>query len=238
MHDNKRLIEDFYASFGRRDAEGMIACYAPDVVFSDPVFPHLVGEEAFSMWRMLAERAADLRVEASGIEADETTGRAHWDAYYTFSATGCFVHNVVDARFEIKNGKIVKHTDSFDLRRWASQALGLKGERAKGMWRMLCERGKDLVVEYRDVAPDGSKAHWEAHYTFSTTGRKVHNIIDAAFEFRDGKIVKHTDSFDLYRWTRLALGPVGTLLGWTPLLQGKLRKTAASGLDQFLERKS
>ena len=39
-------------------------------------------------------------------------------------------------------------------------------------------------------------AHWEADYTFSATKRKVHNVVDARFELRDGLIVKHTDVFD------------------------------------------
>lgn len=128
MHPNAKTIETFYTCFGRRDAEGMVALYAPDVEFSDPVFTRLVGEEAFAMWRMLAERAKDLRVEASGIDADDTTGRAHWEAYYTFSQTGGKVHNRIDASFVFRDGKIAKHTDSFDLRAWASMALGLKGK--------------------------------------------------------------------------------------------------------------
>ena len=128
MHPNAQLITDFYAAFGRRDAEGMVACYAPDVVFSDPVFPNLRGDEARAMWRMLCERGQDLRVEASGIEADDRAGKAHWDAWYTFSATGQKVHNIIDARFEFANGKIARHTDTFDLRRWAGMALGMKGK--------------------------------------------------------------------------------------------------------------
>jgi ketosteroid isomerase-like protein len=128
VHANAQTIEKFYTCFGRRDAEGMIACYAPDVVFSDPVFPSLKGEEAFAMWRMLAGRAADLRVEASGIEADDASGRAHWEAYYTFSQTGNAVHNRIDATFAFRDGRIVRHTDRFDLRAWAAMALGLKGK--------------------------------------------------------------------------------------------------------------
>jgi hypothetical protein len=80
------------------------------------------------MWRMLTGRAADLRVEASAVEADDTTGRAHWDAWYTFSATGNKVWNRIDARFVFKDGKIVEHTDTFDLRKWAGMALGWKGK--------------------------------------------------------------------------------------------------------------
>lgn len=128
MHPNAQTIESFYAAFGRRDAEGMAAAYAPDVEFSDPVFPHLRGDEARGMWRMLAGRAKDLRIEASAISADDTTGRAHWDAFYTFSQTGRSVHNRVDASFVFKDGKIVKHTDAFDLHAWAGMALGIPGK--------------------------------------------------------------------------------------------------------------
>lgn len=128
MHPNEALLRDFYAAFGRRDAEGMIACYAPEVAFSDPVFPALRGDEARAMWRMLCERGKDLRVEASGIEADDTSGKAHWEAWYTFSGTGAKVHNIIDATFTFEGGKIARHTDSFDLRRWAGMALGWKGK--------------------------------------------------------------------------------------------------------------
>lgn len=128
MHDNARTIETFYTSFGKRDAEGMIACYAPDVEFSDPVFPALRGDEARSMWRMLTARASDLRVEATDISADDASGRAHWDAWYTFSQTGQKVHNRIDATFTFRDGKIVRHTDRFDLRAWAGMALGWKGK--------------------------------------------------------------------------------------------------------------
>ena len=128
MHPNAQTIETFYTCFGKRDAEGMIACYAPDVEFSDPVFPVLKGEEAFSMWRMLTGRSADLRLEVSGIAGDDTSGRAHWEAYYTFSQTGGKVHNRIDATFTFRDGKIVRHVDRFDLHAWAGMALGLPGK--------------------------------------------------------------------------------------------------------------
>jgi ketosteroid isomerase-like protein len=128
MHDNARALHQFYESFGRRDPEGMLAAYHPDIVFSDPVFTDLRGPEAFAMWRMLCERAKDLRVEASGIEADDTSGRAHWEAHYTFTKTGRPVHNRIDASFTFRDGKIVRHTDRFDLWRWTGMALGLKGK--------------------------------------------------------------------------------------------------------------
>lgn len=127
MHPNARLISAFYAALDAHDAGRMSACYAEDVAFSDPVFPRLRGDEARAMWRMLCERGKDLRVAASRIEAGDASGSAHWVADYSFSATGRPVCNRIDARFVFRDGKIVEHTDAFDLWRWAGMALGLKG---------------------------------------------------------------------------------------------------------------
>ncbi len=153
-HDNEALLERFYTAFAALDGAAMTACYADDVRFSDPVFPDLSGNQAGGMWRMLTGQAPDLRVEHSGIAADDETGRAHWEAWYTFSVTG----------------------------------------------------------------------------------RKVHNVIDATFRFRDGKIVQHTDVFDFYGWSKQALGVPGFLLGWTPLLRYQVRRGAGAQLKRFLAK--
>ena len=111
----------------------------------------------------------------------------------------------------------------------------LQGNRVKAMWHMLCERGTDLQVTFSDIQVNGrsAQAHWEATYTFST-GRAVHNVIDATFQFQDDLIIHHQDQFDLWRWTRMALGPTGTFLGWTPMVQKKVRETAVASLDKFI----
>ena len=113
---------------------------------------------------------------------------------------------------------------------------GLIGDEARAMWRMLCARGKDLRIEFRDVrAGDHTgSAHWEAWYTFAATGRPVHNRIEATFAFEDGLIVRHVDRFSFWRWSAQALGATGALLGWTPLVRGKVRDQAAAGLARFL----
>ena len=114
----------------------------------------------------------------------------------------------------------------------------LRGDEVRAMWRMLCERGTDLVVTHSDVVADGDRgsAHWVATYTFSGTGRQVRNEIDARFRFEDGLIAEHDDRFDLWKWTRQALGPVGLALGWSPLVQRKVRGQARAGLRNALER--
>jgi ketosteroid isomerase-like protein len=154
MQAHEELIRQFYTAFQHRDGATMAACYHPEVQFSDPVFTDLKGARAGAMWRMLTERGKDLRIEFSDVRASERTGAAHWEAWYTFTQTG----------------------------------------------------------------------------------RAVHNVIDASFEFRDGKIVRHTDRFNLHRWAAQALGAPGMLLGWTPMLRNKVRAMAAKGLDDYVAR--
>ena len=80
-------------------------------------------------------------------------------------------------------------------------------------------------------------AHWEPTYLFSATGRVVHNVIDARFEFdAQGLISRHTDRFDFWRWSRQALGAPGLLLGWSPFLRAKVRAQAAASLRRFLAK--
>jgi ketosteroid isomerase-like protein len=124
---NAALIGRFYAAFARREAGGMLACYHREVTFSDPVFTALDAPGVAAMWRMLCARAKDLTLAVSGIAADAGSGRAHWVANYTFSATGRKVTNRIHAAFEFRDGLILRHVDRFSLWRWASMALGVKG---------------------------------------------------------------------------------------------------------------
>ena len=156
MHPNAKLIETFYSSFQKLDGESMADCYHSDVEFSDPVFPDLKGDEASAMWKMLCSQAKDFTLTFENIEADDHSG----------------------------------------------------------------------------------KAHWEAIYNFSKTGKRVHNIIEAEFQFMDGKIISHKDSFNFWEWSKMALGPVGMLLGWTPLIKNKVRQQAAMNLEKYIRRSS
>ena len=124
MHPNEQLIRDFYAAFAKRDAAGMAACYHRDIAFSDPAFTMLRGNEATAMWAMLCARGKDLEIILGDVAGDAEGGRAHWEAKYTFSQTGRLVHNKIDAVFAFRDGKIIRHVDSFGFWRWSSQALG------------------------------------------------------------------------------------------------------------------
>jgi len=114
----------------------------------------------------------------------------------------------------------------------------LNAKEVRAMWEMLLTSSKDLRIEFNNIHANdqAGSAHWEAWYSFSRTGRQVHNIIDATFEFRDGLIFKHHDRFNFWRWSRQALGSSGTLLGWTPVVKNKVRETARKSLDKFMKQ--
>jgi len=126
--------------------------------------------------------------------------------------------------------------------RFQDPAFGiLRGNDVSDMWHMLIEKSKgDLKIEFSDVnANDHSgTARWTATYVFSKTNRKVTNEIQASFEFKDGLIIKHTDDFDIWKWSQQALGLSGFLLGWTGFLQNKIRKQAIQSLRMYQQKKA
>lgn len=109
----------------------------------------------------------------------------------------------------------------------------------KAMWQMLVTSAQDLQVTCHNINADDNKAtcQWHALYTFTATGRKVHNVIHASYTFKDGKIVQHHDQFSFWRWSRMALGATGWVLGWSPMVKNKVRKTAGGRLRKFIEKK-
>lgn len=128
MSDNAAAIERFYSAFQKLDHAGMNACYSEDIVFSDPVFGLLRGNEVKAMWEMLCGNAKDFSLQFSNIQMlDEEYGTCNWTAGYTFSKTGKKVVNHIKAYMKLKDGIITEHSDAFRLSTWIGQALGWKG---------------------------------------------------------------------------------------------------------------
>ena len=128
MHPNETLIRNFYKAFSDRKADAMGACYHDDIRFEDPAFVGLKGREAYGMWAMLLEGMDPQgTIECKNATADDSKGSADWEAIYKFSKTGRTVHNRIHAEFEFKDGKIIKHKDSFPFWKWARMAFGAPG---------------------------------------------------------------------------------------------------------------
>ena len=116
----------------------------------------------------------------------------------------------------------------------------LKEEQVSEMWEMLLLKSKgEIKIEFSNVSADefSGSARWVATYNFSKTNRKVVNKISAEFLFQDGLIIKHTDNFDVWKWSKQAFGPMGYLLGWTGFFQKKIQDQALLSLKKFQESK-
>lgn len=129
MQTNEEVINRFYSAFQKLDYQTMNDCYSEDIVFNDPVFGILRGEEAKWMWEMLCKNAKDFSLTFSNIQPiDEEYATCNWVATYTFSKTGNKVVNKIKAFMKLKDGKIIEHSDAFRLSTWIGQALGWKGK--------------------------------------------------------------------------------------------------------------
>ena len=107
------------------------------------------------------------------------------------------------------------------------------------MWAMLLSKKEsELSIEYGKVSAEESsgRAEWTAIYNYGPKKRLVVNKIKSQFEFRNGKIIEQTDSFDLWKWSRQALGPLGYILGWTPFFQNKIRRMARKSLFSYMKK--
>ena len=68
MNTNEQLISNFYTAFNKLDAAGMNACYSEDIVFYDPVFELLRGDQVRTMWQMLCRNAKDFSLTYGNIK--------------------------------------------------------------------------------------------------------------------------------------------------------------------------
>ena len=106
----------------------------------------------------------------------------------------------------------------------------------RAMWRMLLTSGSDLRIAHEVLYAEATKGRvqWQAWYTFSKTKRSVHNIITSEFVLKDDRILVQRDQFDFWRWSRQALGTIGLLLGWSPIVRGKVQEMAAANLRKAM----
>lgn len=113
----------------------------------------------------------------------------------------------------------------------------LNRKQVEAMWTMLLSRKEsDLSVQFFDIKADpmSGEGSWIATYRYGPKKRRVKNKVHSKFEFKDGKISKQVDVFDLWIWSRQALGSIGFLLGWSSFLRNKIQTMARKKLDSFM----
>jgi ketosteroid isomerase-like protein len=123
------IVNKFYSAFQAGDAVTMGQQYADTdtPVFSDEIFIGLSSEEARKMWTLLLQGRQKPVVKFEVVVAGDDHAVVRWTADFIFSKTGRTVHNEVTSLLFIRDGKIIRQDDKFDLCMWTRQAYGLIG---------------------------------------------------------------------------------------------------------------
>ncbi|SMB95914.1 ketosteroid isomerase-related protein [Deinococcus hopiensis] len=129
-----RLVEQYYAAFNAGDAQGMLALLTPDVRHDINEGGREVGVEAFRAFltRMDAhyrERVEDLAVMVNG---DSTRAAAEFTIHGEYLSTDPGLPEAhgqryalpVGAFFEIREGRIARVTNYYNLAEWSRQVRG------------------------------------------------------------------------------------------------------------------
>lgn len=117
-------VRAFYDAFEKQDLKSIEQLYSPNVKFQDAIFKYDDRKGTMGMWgNILSDPKTKISFEVHKVEGDVVTG--HWKADY--EVFGRKVHNEIDTRMVVKDGKIVEHRDSFSWDKWAKQALPAGG---------------------------------------------------------------------------------------------------------------
>ncbi|MFZ5655792.1 MAG: ketosteroid isomerase-related protein [Pseudomonadota bacterium] len=131
IHD---LIHAYYAAFNRGDREGMLALLAEDVVHDLNQGPRETGREAFRAF--LARMDRSYSEQLHGIEvmtsADGTRAAAEYVVHGTYqaddeglpAARGQAYVLPGGAFFEVRDGRIARVTNYYNLGDWIAQVAG------------------------------------------------------------------------------------------------------------------
>jgi ketosteroid isomerase-like protein len=121
-------------------------------------------------------------------------------------------------------------------------AFDLRGrQQIHAMWHMICQPGdhkSDIHAMFNVVRADDQRGwvNLVDDYTFSSTGRKVTNVIDSYFCFEEGLIVKQHDFCDARAWASMAVGGLSGLLAAQFHFLRSLK--ARQMLNKFVEKHS
>src|SRR4029450_9001521 len=104
--------------------------------------------------------------------------------------------------------------------------------RIHAMWHMICDGDIKTTFKIDEVDDRTAFVTVVDDYTFMAKGRKVHNVIQSRFRFKDGSIVEQRDSCDSRKWASMAIGGGGGVLARPvcPLRPAQARST----LDTFI----
>ncbi|WP_018629278.1 nuclear transport factor 2 family protein [Niabella aurantiaca] len=126
---NIEIIELFFSAFGSLDHRGMNALYSKEIIYSDPLFGMLEGEQVADKWEMVCMGIREFELTVIKTEEiDHEYATCKWKATWRSSRSNRRIRFEAKSFMRFADQQIIEHSDGFSLTKWIAQAYGIKGE--------------------------------------------------------------------------------------------------------------
>lgn len=114
-------------------------------------------------------------------------------------------------------------------------AFSLRGKKqVHAMWHKISETDLKATFTVKSADDLTGEADLIDDYTFTDTGRRIHNEINSHFQFQDGLIIAHHDDCNAVKWGQQAFGYwKGLVVGLIPFLRAHKAKIL---LEEFIKQ--
>lgn len=142
MSELPQVLLDYSNSFEKRNIKAMTACYTSDVIYFDPLFGYLDGEQVTAMWQL---RLSDLDQFAIALEKIADEGDGYYKMKYSISyrkKDNRPVSMNVQVFFKLDQNRIVEQSEAFSVHALLKQERGMIGH-LMGWNRMMQQARKN-----------------------------------------------------------------------------------------------
>ncbi|ANH80850.1 cyclase [Niabella ginsenosidivorans] len=168
---NIEIIDRFFTAFGNLNDRDLNALYSDDVIYSDPLFGLLQGQQVKEKWELVCKSVKELQLTViKKEEIDHEYATCQWKAEYVSASTGKPVIFYSKSFMRFADGRITEHSEGFRLTQWIAQVYGIKGR----LFGWLNFMKRKVQAEYQERLNKYSKSK-----VFFETGKKRRHISDS-----------------------------------------------------------
>lgn len=168
---NIEIIDLFFTAFGNLNDRDLNALYSDTIIYSDPLFGLLQGQQVKDKWEMVCKNMTEFRLTViKKEEIDHEYATCEWKAEYISVDSGGPIVFSSKSFMRFAEGKIIEHSEGFSLTKWVAQVYGIKG-RFFG-WLNFMKRKAQAECQERLEQYSKSKVFFE-------TGKRRRHISDS-----------------------------------------------------------
>lgn len=122
-----RVAHSYFDHLQDRNAAGAVELCHPDLHYFDPILGDLHGREALARWPIFFAQPHEPSLHFFDITAKDDTVHVRYFLHYTDAETGRKIDHGISAELTIRDNRITHHKDTFDIWRFATMKLGMRG---------------------------------------------------------------------------------------------------------------